>query len=65
MDKANEYRECAAQCIRLARTADDLRDKALLIAMAERWCDLADRVTHSAILEDYAPKSQERPAYLN
>ncbi|SEF15266.1 hypothetical protein SAMN05444161_9234 [Rhizobiales bacterium GAS191] len=65
MDKANEYRECAAQCIRLAKVTDDVRDKALLIAMAERWCDLADRATHSAILERAAPNSQERPTYWN
>ncbi|SEF04139.1 hypothetical protein SAMN05444161_9027 [Rhizobiales bacterium GAS191] len=64
MDKANEYRECAAQCIRLANKTDDVRDKALLIAMAERWHDLADRVKWSAIRKG-ALNSQERPTYLN
>ncbi|SDR63584.1 hypothetical protein SAMN05519103_08786 [Rhizobiales bacterium GAS113] len=64
MDKANEYRQCEAECIRLASKTDDVRDKALLIAMAERWRGLADKVTHAAILKK-AANSQERPTYWN
>ncbi|SED39922.1 hypothetical protein SAMN05444161_3122 [Rhizobiales bacterium GAS191] len=65
MLRDDDYRQCAAQCIRLASKTDDVRDKALLIAMAERWRYLADQVTHSAILEKAALNSKERSAYLN
>jgi hypothetical protein len=44
MNKAGEYRACAAQCLRLAKTASDIDDRTLLVSMAERWLDLADRL---------------------
>jgi hypothetical protein len=65
MLRAALYRMCVAECIRLAKKTDNERDRALLIAMATRWCDLADRVTQSAILEKAAPNSQLRPTYWN
>ena len=35
MPKSDEYRQCAAECVKLAAKATDLHDKALLLAMAE------------------------------
>jgi hypothetical protein len=43
MSRPDEYRECAAQCLRLANSAWDAKDKAPLITMAAKWLDLADR----------------------
>jgi len=50
------------QCVKLASKTDDLQDKALLIAMSERWRDLAEQVESMAILEDARPRSE---FYLN
>jgi hypothetical protein len=44
MSKAAVYRRYAADCLRLARSASDPDDKALLIEMAAGWQRLADRV---------------------
>jgi len=54
MPKSDEYRQCAAECVKLAAKATDLHDKALLLAMADRWRDLADRVAVRAALESGA-----------
>ena len=44
MLKAEECRGWAAQCLKLAGRTADSRDKALLVAMTERWLALADRI---------------------
>ena len=43
MSKADQYREHAAACLRLAHRTKDDNDKALLLQMAESWRQLADR----------------------
>ncbi len=43
MDSADDYRDYAAECLRLAQHADDPGDKARLIQMAQAWQDLADK----------------------
>jgi hypothetical protein len=43
MSKADQYREYAAACVRLARRTKDDNEKALLLQMAESWRRLADR----------------------
>jgi hypothetical protein len=60
MLQADKYRECAAECVRLAMESADLRAKAVLTAMAERWRDLAEQVESVAILEAARPRSQLR-----
>jgi len=41
MDKCNEYREYAAECVRLAMRVSGHANKALLLEMAQRWAHLA------------------------
>jgi hypothetical protein len=43
MSRAGQYRRYAAECLRLANSSDDLREKALLLQMAEQWRQLAQR----------------------
>ena len=43
MSKADDYRRRAAECLRLARTASDKTNRALLLEMAETWIALADQ----------------------
>jgi hypothetical protein len=68
MDNVSEYRECAAQCFRLAERAAQVIDRAVLLAMADRWLKLAEQESQSdpresAALENRNP--QERRGLLN
>jgi hypothetical protein len=44
MTKEHEYRVYAGACIELANKATNLWDKKHLLAMAEAWLGLADRI---------------------
>ena len=44
MNKPAEYREHAAQCLMLAKRTAEVRDRVALLAIAERWLELAERV---------------------
>ena len=44
MDRAKEYRRYAAECLRVAHQSNDPNDKSLLLEMAQRWHELAERV---------------------
>jgi hypothetical protein len=47
MSKRREYRAYAGACVDLANRAPNETDKKHLLAMAEAWLDLADRVQHA------------------
>jgi hypothetical protein len=42
MNRADELRTAAAECVALARTATDPGTRASLFAMAQTWLDLAN-----------------------
>jgi hypothetical protein len=44
-ESAAEYRAFAVECLRLAQTAPDAADYALLVEMAVRWYTLAEAET--------------------
>ena len=52
MTKQREYRAHAAACVDLANKATDEEDKKHLLAMAEAWLGLADRVQRSVPAPD-------------
>ena len=43
MSSVESYRRCAAQCLALSRKAGDPADRELLVVMAQRWLELAER----------------------
>lgn len=45
VNKQEEYRRFAATCLELANRATELTNKASLLAMAEAWLNLADRIS--------------------
>jgi hypothetical protein len=45
MTKEEDYRENAAETLDLARRAGTLRKKRRLLALVEKWLDLADRAS--------------------
>jgi hypothetical protein len=48
MNRADEYGRYAAECIRLARETSSESQKLLLLRMAQRWRELADRSARRA-----------------
>ncbi len=44
MARAEEFRRYAAECLRVAQETSAAHDKAVLLEMAQRWRELADRV---------------------
>jgi hypothetical protein len=61
MSKECEYRAYAGACVDLANKATHDNDRKHLLAMAEAWLDLADRVQHPAQESD---ASSWHPALL-
>ena len=51
MARADEYRRHAAECLRVAQRVTDPNDKALLIQMAEKWRELAEKVEENGRTE--------------
>ena len=47
MTRGQKYRQYAAECVRLAREAENADSRSLLLEMAERWRELAERVDHA------------------
>jgi hypothetical protein len=48
MTKEDDYRHNAVETMELASKASTLEDKARLLALAEKWLDLADRLHRTA-----------------
>jgi hypothetical protein len=55
-DRSTDFRASAAECLRLARVADP-KMRAALLAMAQRWLDMADEPLAArrfrSLLEDF------------
>jgi hypothetical protein len=49
MTKEHEYRACAGTCVDLANKATNDEEKKHLLAMAEAWLGLADRVQRGVV----------------
>ena len=47
-DPSRERRRLAAECLALAKQADDVRARVSLLAMAQKWLDLAELSEHDA-----------------
>ena len=43
MSNVATYRECAAQCLDLSKKTSNRADHDLLVTMAQRWLELAER----------------------
>ena len=43
MSHAEEYRQYAAECVRVAQQTQNPNDKAMLLDMARKWQELADK----------------------
>jgi hypothetical protein len=44
--RSDEYKSKAAQCLEVAQRIGDISSKAMLLEMARRWIELAERVSH-------------------
>ena len=44
MGRVESYRRYAAQCLALSKQATNSNDRELLVTMAQRWLELAERM---------------------
>ena len=44
MARADEYRRYAAECIRVAQATNNPNDKQMMLEMAQKWRELAEKV---------------------
>jgi hypothetical protein len=49
--KVEHYQQMAAECLRVARTAVDQANKAVLLEMAQNWVRLAEQVKAARSIE--------------
>jgi len=47
MGTPQEYRKCAEECVAKAQAADDQKDKALWLTLAQSWVRLAEHVARA------------------
>jgi hypothetical protein len=56
-DRADEFRQAAAQCLALARKARDPNTRAMLLLLAQKWREHADNpaadIRFEAILKEF------------
>ena len=66
MTKQREYRAYGAACVDLANKATDEEDKKHLLAMAEAWLGLADRVQRVPALDgsSWHPAFREKVGWI-
>jgi hypothetical protein len=43
MARADEYRRYAAECVRVAQTTSNPNDKQMMLDMAQKWRELAEK----------------------
>ena len=58
MSRVESYRRFAAQCLALSKKATNPDNRELLVTMAQRWLDLADR-THEFHWPDNSQRQPE------
>jgi hypothetical protein len=63
VSKEAEYRSFAATCLEVAKKTSDSFDKARLLAVAEAWLTLAQRVSRTA--QPHARDIAEHPLVRN
>jgi hypothetical protein len=44
MARADEYRRYAAECVPVAQTTNNPNDKQMMLEMAQKWRELAEKV---------------------
>jgi hypothetical protein len=44
MGTPQDHRKCAEECVAMAQTAEDQKDKALWLTLAQSWVRLAEQV---------------------
>ena len=49
-----DHRQCAQECVAMARAAADVKDKALWLTLAQSWVRLAEHVARSTAAEGAA-----------
>jgi hypothetical protein len=54
-----DHRRCAEECVAMARLADDGRDKALWLTLAQSWVRLAEHVARFETEQALDPQDRQ------
>ena len=64
LDRAEEFRKAAAECVELARNTSDASTRAMLLSMAQRWCERANDsggdIRFDSILREFNDEADEQ-----
>jgi hypothetical protein len=63
VDRSDEFRKAAADCIALARTTSDPTTRTSLLIMAQKWYDLAKgpATDFNALVQEYNDQQMSKP----
>jgi hypothetical protein len=56
-----DHRKCAEECVAMARTSEDSKDKALWLTLAQSWDRLAEHVARAETTLTLVPENEEAP----
>jgi len=59
MGTSQDHRKWAEECVAMARAADDNKDKALWLTLAQSWARLAEHVAHAGNAGEIADGQSE------
>jgi hypothetical protein len=64
VDRSDEFRKAAANCVALARTTSDPIARSNLLTMAQRWYEMATRIPEdfNAVVQDSNDQRMSKPA---
>ena len=64
MDRSDEFRKAAANCVALARTTSDPIARSNLLTMAQRWYEMATAFPAdvNAVVRDFSDQQMSKPA---
>ena len=58
MNRSDEYRRFAAECVKIAQATEDGQRQAVLLKMAEVWLDLARKAEINSEREQSGPENE-------
>jgi hypothetical protein len=64
MSRSNEYRQFAAECLKMAQTAEEEQNRAIFLQMARVWFALAEREEARSSRNDHPEAYSKCPSYL-
>jgi hypothetical protein len=56
-----DHRKCAEECVAMAQSSEDNKDKALWLTLAQSWVRLAEHVARAETMLTLVSQNEEAP----